>query len=260
MRFKLTLHIDKQVRNNTIPINYQYECCAVIYKIFSRSNEEYAFWLHKNGYTADKKQFKLFTFSRFFIQEYKVNNDLLNIFSDTITWYISFLPEVSTCEFIKGIFKDQEFDIGNQKAKIKCRVQNIEMIPSPIFSDTMTFKTISPMCLTLKRDNGTDEYISPSHSLSIEIIKKNLYDKYKSYKGNIFNENGFPFNFNVLGKEKSSLITIKEGMPQESKIRGYNCKFQITTHPELMNIMYQAGIGSKNSMGFGMVEEWKENE
>jgi len=50
MRFRLRLYVNKQVYGNVLPINYQYEQSAAIYKILSRSGEDYATWLHDNGF------------------------------------------------------------------------------------------------------------------------------------------------------------------------------------------------------------------
>lgn len=65
MRFKLLLDVNKKAFGNVLPINYQYEQSAVIYRILSSAEIEYANCLHENGYTLENgKQFKLFTFSR----------------------------------------------------------------------------------------------------------------------------------------------------------------------------------------------------
>ncbi len=258
MRFKLVIYIDKYKYGDRLPINYQYECSAVIYKILSKSDEQFSQWLHDNGYTADKKLFKLFTFSRLQIPQYQLQGDKLKILSDTMEWYISFVPEISTREFIQGIFKEQAFTIGNKQVKISCLVKSIEMLPPPSLQKSMTFETISPICLTLKRANGTDEYISPTHPMANELIKQNLLDKYQAANGHALAGEDIPFYFKVISEPKSSLVTIKADTPQESKVRGYNCRFQLTAPEELMRIAYDGGIGSKNSMGFGMVKEWKE--
>lgn len=260
MRFKLIINIDKYKRGNIIPINYQYECSAVIYKILSKSDEQFSQWLHDNGYNADKKLFKLFTFSRLKIPQYRIVNEYIRIISDYIEWQISFIPEISTREFIQGIFKDQEFELGNKNARINCRIQNIEMLPPPEFKETMTFQTLSPICLTLKRDNGSDEYISPTHPMAMPLIKQNLIDKYKAIQGKDFPNSDFDFDFKVINEPRSSLITIKSDTPQESKVRGYSCIFQLTAPIELMKIAYDGGVGSKNSMGFGMVEVMRDEK
>jgi len=259
MRFKLIINIDKSKGRDKLPINYQYECSAVIYKILSNSNEKFSQWLHDNGYNADKKLFKLFTFSRLKIPQYRIINEYIRILSDHIEWQISFIPEISTREFIQGIFREQEFELGNRNARIKCRIQNIEMLPPPEFSETMTFQTLSPIYLTLKRDNGSDEYISPTHPMAMPIIKQNLLDKYKAFQGKDFPDHDFAFDFKVINEPRSSLITIKADTPQESKIRGFSCQFTMTAPEEIMQIAYNGGIGGKNSIGFGMIRE-VENE
>lgn len=76
MRFLLNLNIDKRRNGSLLPLNYQYECSALIYKILFNANRDYATWLHENGFTGDKKQFKLFTFSRFYFPKYKIEREL----------------------------------------------------------------------------------------------------------------------------------------------------------------------------------------
>ncbi|MDO9153746.1 MAG: CRISPR-associated endoribonuclease Cas6 [Paludibacter sp.] len=254
MRFKITLTLDKKAFGDRIPLNYQYECSAVIYKILSKSNESYSRWLHDNGFRMDGKQFKLFTFSRLQIAQWKIQDAYLQILSDKVEWEISFLPERSTQEFIQGLFKEQTFALGNRRAKVRFTVQNIELMPSPVFTETMQFECMSPVCLNFKRDDGGYNYIDPENSAAPELIKQNLLNKFKAFTGEIFTPENFPFEFKVITKPKSSLITIKANTPEESKIRGFHCRFQLTAPVELMKIMYESGIGGKNSIGFGMVK------
>jgi len=254
MRFKITLTLDKRAYGDRIPLNYQYECSAVIYRILSKSDEAYSGWLHDNGFRVDGKQFKLFTFSRLHVSKWKIQGAFLQILSDTVEWEISFLPERSTQEFIQGLFKEQSFDLGNRDAKVKFTVQNVELISSPAFSETMQFECQSPMCLAYKRDDGGYDYIDPEHLSAKELIKINLLNKFNAFTGEPFLPISFPFEFKVLSKPKSALITIKANTPEESKIRGFLCRFQLTCPAELMKIMFECGIGGKNSLGFGMVK------
>ena len=70
MRFNITLRVNAQKFGRRLPINYQYEMSAAIYKILSSGSGEYAQWLHDNGFTLEKgKQFKLFTFSHLNVPE-----------------------------------------------------------------------------------------------------------------------------------------------------------------------------------------------
>ena len=85
MRFKLTLNVNKNAFGNRLPINYQYEQSAVIYRILASGNEQFAMWLHENGYQLESgKRFKLFTYSPFKVEKRRIVNDRLILLSDTI--------------------------------------------------------------------------------------------------------------------------------------------------------------------------------
>ncbi|MEK7698822.1 MAG: hypothetical protein AAB332_00310 [Planctomycetota bacterium] len=61
MRIKITLSADK---SGIIDFNYQHQIQAIIYGFLSRSNPDYALWLHQQGFVYKKdKRFKLFVFS-----------------------------------------------------------------------------------------------------------------------------------------------------------------------------------------------------
>lgn len=254
MRFKITLLADKKAFGDLLPFSYQYELSAVIYKILSNSDQSYSQWLHDNGFRKDGRKFKLFTFSRLKIEQLKPRGTYFQLISDKAEWEICFLPERSTREFIQGLFKDQSFELGNREAKIRFTVQNIELIPTPVINECMQFECLSPICLNFKRNDGGYNYIDPENTAATELVKQNLLDKYQSFTGQTFSPTEFPFELKVLTKPKSTLITIKANTPEESRIRGFMCRFQLTAPVELMKIMYECGIGGKNSIGFGMVK------
>lgn len=254
MRFKLTLYIDKKAFGDRIPLNYQYAASALVYRILSNSGSDFANWLHENGYSDEKRRFKLFTFSRLYAQRYLIEGPYMKILSDKLYWYISFLPEKGTQEFIQGLFNQRSFELGDRRARFSFRVENIEILPSPTFTDSMTFETLSPACIVRQEEDGSEKYIALDHPDAVEIVKLNLLNKYKAFHGHEFPNNAFPFRLEALSRPKSSLVTIKEGTPQESRVRGYMCRFSLTAPVELMKIMYETGLGSKNSQGFGMSE------
>ena len=254
MRFRLQLHINKQRHGDTLPFNYQYECSAVIYKIMARSDAAFAAWLHDNGFQSDRKQFKLFTYSRLHIPQYQVKGNNMKILSDTIEWYISFLPEISTQQFIQGIFSEQTFELGNKFNKIQCTVNSVEVVPPPHFTDTMRFNTLSPACVVLKHSDKSEEYIAPDRPEAARLILQNLLDKYRALNGTEYPAENIHFTLKTLTIPKPVLITIKAGTPEESRIRGFMGQLEISAPEPLMKIMYDGGIGSKNSMGFGCVE------
>lgn len=256
MRFKLVLEVNKRTFGNTLPINYQYEQSAAIYKILSYGDKEYAAWLHENGFQLESgKTFKLFTFSRFKIEKRRILNDRIKILSDTVEWQISFLPEKSTEEFIKGVFNNQIFEIGDKYSCVQFVVKTIEIIPLPVFGESMQFSTMSPMCLKFKREDGKIDYISPNDVRAKQILFVGLVDKYYSLYGIKLDFSIEDMAFDILNEPKPVLVTMKSGTSNQTKVKGYMFKFRIKAPVELLKVMYDGGAGSLSSQGFGCLKE-----
>ena len=137
MRFKLIIEVNKRAFGNRLPINYQYEQSAAIYRILSGADDAYASWLHDNGFRLENgKTFKFFTYSRFKIGQYRILREAerLQILSDTVEWQIGFLPEKSTDKFIQGIFQNQVFEIGDTRSVVQFVVRSVEVMPEPEYS------------------------------------------------------------------------------------------------------------------------------
>lgn len=258
MRFRLTLEVDKKAFGNILPINYQYEQSAVIYKIISKSNEKYSSWLHNNGYSLENgKAFKLFTYSPFEIEKYRIDRETarIRIESSVVKWEISFLPEESTQEFILGVFKEQSFEIGNKGSVVRFVVKNVEAIPMPEFKEEMFFEAVSPVCIKCKNPDNTVTYLSPDNWKAEDIIKIGLLARYEIVSGKKYDGTFNDFSVKVLSEPKSKLIRIKSGTAHQTSIRGYVFKFKIKAPVELINIMYNSGMGSLCSQGFGFIKE-----
>lgn len=259
MRFKLSLEVNKRAFGNILPISYQYEQSAVIYRILSQASKEYADWLHKNGFRLENgKQFKLFTYSPLKIPKRFICREeaRIKILSDIVEWQISFLPEQSTEKFIQGLFAKQVFEIGDKQSVVRFHVQQVEVVPPPEFTEEMSFETMSSICLKAKRDDGSTEYISPVDVRAKEAIKNGLVSRYESFYGKPYLSD-FDFELNVIGAVQSKAKTLKVNTPEQTTVIGYKCDFTLKAPIELMKIMYESGIGEQCSQGFGCVREKK---
>lgn len=257
MRFKLQLEVNKRAFGNRLPINYQYEQSSAIYRILARADKDYATWLHENGFRMENgKTFKFFSYSRFDIERYKILHEegRLLILSDTVEWQISFLPEKSTQSFIQGLFMDQIFEIGDRKSTVQFIVRNVEMMPSPEFTEEMMFRTLSPMCLKLRHEGRKVDYLSPTDSAASYILFKGLIEKYSLFYGTECPFHVEGCRLEVLSSPKSVLVKIKADTPQETKVRGFMCRMRISAPLELMRFLYESSAGSLSSMGFGFLK------
>ncbi|MBP1639724.1 MAG: cas6 [Bacteroidetes bacterium] len=254
MRFKISLSIDKAAHGNALPFNYQYEISAFIYHTLAKGDAVYAQWLHQNGFETDGKKFRLFIFSPLSIDKIsidKTNNRLL-LLSDRAELLISFLTERSTEEFVKGIFAEQLFTLGDRQSKVQFKVQGIEMLPPPRFDGVLTGNLLSPLCLSRKNEEGKLHYFSAADPDAGRAIFNNLTNKYEAFYGKPFEGNN-DFDWQTLDEPRTKLITIKAGTPQKTRIRASLCRFRLKADNELLRIGYEAGLGEKGSLGFGFL-------
>lgn len=255
MRFKLTLKIDR-IYGDCLPFNYQYEQSSIIYRILSCSDEKYSLWLHNNGYSVNgSKRHKLFAYSPFIFDCVRPlpQKVCLKIIGNYAIWYISFIPEKSTSEFISGIFANQSFVIGNKIFKVKFDIVYVERIIDPPMSGKMTFQTMSPVCVKY-HDGKNIKYLSPESPLFAKGILDGLLSKYESLNSCFLDICKDAYKFKLIGDVfKSKLITIKEGTPNETKVRGFLFNFEMEAPVEFMKIAYEGGIGEQCSQGFGFI-------
>jgi CRISPR-associated endoribonuclease Cas6 len=266
MRIKLTL-VPKE-KQCCIPINYQYPLSAAIYQILSTASPEYADFLHEKGYlSADGKPLKLFTFSYLFIPGVKRDEDLLVAYNYPVcTLHISSpLIEDFIQHFVVGLFGNQELVIGNQHTVGRFHIQQVESLPVPEFTTETRFKCLSPFVVsTMKEHAGKlmPHYIRPDDPALGAAIRLNLIKKYETIYHQPPDNQELTFSLDQDyvrrkgGPEKiTKLITLKEHLEAEAtRIRAIYAPFTLAGSTELMQVAWEAGLGTHCSQGFGCVE------
>ena len=255
MRFKITLQLQPEVKGRELPINYQYPLQGAIYRTLASSDLEFSTWLHENGYQQHGKRFKLFTFSNLIVPQFGIDKqrERLIVKSDLVTLYISFLPERSTQQFVQGLFQQQVIQVADYLSGVQFVVREIQVMPPLDYHPDMTFKTLSPVCISLRNERGHMDYLAPSDPRFEQGILTGLLSRYETIHGQPFN--GTPLCYlQLLSQPKSALVRIKAYTPDETRVRGYRFHFKIDLPEELMQIAYESGLGEKGSMGFGMID------
>lgn len=255
MRFNIELQ--RNSKQKMLPIDYQYYIGAWIYKVIKNCDSEFSSFLHKQGYTSGNKKFKFFCYSPLKIKQsiFHKEKSLLEIRNNSLSVQVSFyLPDIAE-RFILGLFKQQKVYIGDQYNGIDCIVNSIERLPSPPLNKTMNYTAKSPIVVSIMpHDEKYAKYLSPEDENYSELLKNNLLQKSEAVKTNLKLPIDFSFRLIPESKIKSKLITIKAYTPQESKIRGFVYNFTLTAPPEIHDLIINAGLGEKNSTGFGWCE------
>jgi CRISPR-associated endoribonuclease Cas6 len=259
MRFKLIL--ERTGSGRFIPINYQYELSAAIYRIVDQTDSGFATFLHDQGYRANGKPFRLFTFSRLFFQGFKVLTESGRIehYGKEVTFEVSFLVDQIAEEFIRGIFINQELYLGDKISGTTYQVQRIEAIAKPVFVPVMHYRCMSPILIKRRRESGGEDYLNPEDKEYADIVLENLLSKSMAFSTvSVGSSMGLleerpKLSLSVVGRIYKNGVTIKQLTPQQTKLIGYSYEFELTAPVELQEIGYYAGFGHLNSQGFGCV-------
>jgi CRISPR-associated endoribonuclease Cas6 len=260
MRFRIVLHTLNPGRN--LPLNYQYELSAWVYRCIHYGSPDFSKWLHESGYSTGTQRFKLFTFSNLEIEkgDFSISGDRLVLKSGNCSFQIAFLLPDTASPFIQGLFHKQEFTLGDIFTRVDFLVQTVERLPEPVYAKTMDFRTLSPIVIGKSRltegGKGT-EYLAPDSPDYEHYFFQNLSRKVEVYQSitGITPEEAVECHFELIGKAKSKLILIKGGKEQQTKVKGYLFLFRLTAPVSWLKVAMDAGVGEKNSLGMGCVVE-----
>lgn len=261
MRFKLTLTTTDRFPELTL--NYQYPLSAIIYKILQRADEDYALFLHEQGYRHGSKTFKFLTFSDL-RTSFTIRGDRLVMKTNQAELIVCFhLPSAAEI-FIRGLFLNQQIEIADRKSKVAFTIEQVVAENSSINSlenREVLLQPMSPIVVSSKNEHGNYDYLSPEHGGYSELLINNLVDKYAAANDKSAVEltslrsavTITPVYFSHTPRHR--LIAIKEGTPAETKVRGYD-KFRLSIQApvELIELALNAGMGSYNAIGMGSVE------
>lgn len=261
MRILLTLSHRKYMMR--LPVNNSYLLSSLIYNIVDSSSSEYAEILHEQGYRMGNKSFKLFTFSTINPangRKWEIRGDGTMSTNERQLHFMITSPKAEFIEhLVIGLLRDPYVMIGAERF----RVEGVMRLDAPEFSYDMRFIAMSPLVCTTK--NETDryaQYLFPEDRDFEKMLFENLCRKYQALHGKPFCDDAGTLRFTIdrdyverrKGKVQK-LITIKEGRPEETRVKGVLAPFRLEAPVALMEIGYNCGFGEKNSQGFGMVKE-----
>jgi CRISPR-associated endoribonuclease Cas6 len=259
----IDLHLTFQrLSGNLLPMNYQYELSSWIYRVIGTADPEHSRFLHERGFQAEGRQFKMFTFSQLDMRPYTPEGGQFRLTGNQLALTVRFLIDRSLESFVRGLFVNQEFFLGNQTGGIDLRVAQVQTVAAPAFRPLMRYACLSPICVSAWRPDGTAAYLTPEdknyghHLLSNLLRKETALAGYQHPAGREAAEaKELPeYKFRLLNPPRKKGIHIKAGTAQHTQVIGYLFHFELLAPPELHEIGYYAGFGEKNSMGFGCAQ------
>jgi CRISPR-associated endoribonuclease Cas6 len=250
MRVKLTLRASEQA--TLLPLNYSHAVASLIYDTLGKASSDFAARLHDEGFNAGGRRFKLFTFSRLATRRSRVKGDRLLLEDPFITLEISSPIAEFVEHFVTGLFQAESFNIAGARFDL----QQAETLRTPAFTGRMSFRALSPITESVRDERGGVRFLSQEDDWS-EIMQRNLLRKYQALHGHAPADERLRWTWDQdylkdaarRGRRASVLVDIR-GI----KVRGWLAPFTVEGSPDLIELGYEAGFGSRNSMGFGMAE------
>lgn len=241
MRFEIIFDSDQPIR---LPIQYNYAIQGMIY---NHLGSEYSSQLHDEGYAYQNRNFKLFTFSRLNgeFKQLRESNEIL--FYPPITIIISSPIERFVYELGYSLLISDDLRLGDNSVK----VSEFNALPEPKISSTETIGMQSPITVysTLKTQDNKSKtyYYSPYEQDFTRLIESNLKKKYSLIHDKEPKDDQ-TLSIKPLKVSKNSEVIIRY---KGTIIKAWRGVYILEGDPELIKVAYDAGLGNKNSQGFG---------
>lgn len=229
---KITLKAEYPLR---LPLKYNNLVQGVIYKCMEGSFPE----LHDEGWTDGNRVFRMFTFGQLQGQ-YRIEGKSI-VFYNTVR-----LEVRSPSPEIIGTISDYLLGVGFIRlGEVVLPIINLEASNRLLFKELAHIRMKSYLTIH-KTDGRKTLYFSPFDREFEILIRKNAESKLRAA--------GFPLpaKFRLVPEEDTVRKVITRF--KDTIVEGYEGCFRLETSAEAMALLYYAGLGDRNSQGFGMFE------
>jgi len=213
--------------------------------IYSALGDHYGNWLHDVGFVQGGRSLKLFTFSRP-MGAYRRMGDYLE-FRGPVSVIVSSPVEEFVERLCSGLLERGGADLEVNRLKL----ESVEVLAAPELGEEMDVVTLSPITVysTLYTADGRGKtyYYSPFEREFSELLLRNLVRKAEVL--GIRDGGGRGLEVHPVGRVRE-VISIFKG----TVVKGWAGRFLLKGDPAILRTGYEAGLGAKNSAGFGMVE------
>lgn len=232
----------------SIPIQYNHLVQAMIYASW---NDEMASFIHDHGFLLEKRAFRFFTFSRL-AGPYQREGDRLR-FTGPVTLQVAspiqaLLEELAASMLQKGTVRLGPSDL---------RVESVELRPTPEVIAPVTVRCLSPVTVyqTLYDQQGRAKtyYYAPTEREFAAQCSANAQRKLRAFGGTLAEDAVLTVEPVGIRAHHQAIVKYKETV-----IKGWSGWFRLGGSPELIRLVLDAGLGAKNSQGFGMLDLAKE--
>lgn len=235
MQIKLQLIPEKPL---VIPYNYNYQLQSALYSMLGEVGES-DFW-HDNGF-GDITKYKGFCFSGLEGQ-YSIEREAKKLcFEENIFMEI----RSPVFGFIDAIQRSLELHPYITLFDTRLEIASTALENRHLRDGRIRLNAVTPVVVHSTTDDGHTNYYSPEEESFYVRICSNIIKKYESITGKVA-----PDVYLRPAGDFKKIVTKYKGF----YINGYTGQFEINTTLKMAEFIYNAGLGEKNSQGFGFVK------
>lgn len=200
----------------------------------------YSQQIHETGKQAEGRQFKLFNFSEL-KGSYRIEGHTIVFLSQaqlTVRSIDAYLIQLLFSYFNTHptvMLADQQVQVGS-----------VILSDPHIYESEICVHTLSPITVYRTEADGHTTYFSPDDPEFYNAILINARRKWLSFYGD---DSAFSLEIAPVAGMRAKKCATRF---KQTFITGWHGKFLLKAPPQVLNFMYQIGLGSKNSQGFGM--------
>jgi len=222
-----------------LPKSYNHILQAFFYKNMDPYISKF---LHNIGFLYGKRRFKLFTFSKVIAKLSKKTDSLLVFEGDLTLYFASPLVDIVKSH-LTTLLKRENLFLGKNKVYLES-IENIQ----PKEEEELTVRTLSPITVyRTPKGEKRFHYFNPFQEEFYDILKKNLLKKFNLIYGRNYDRELTIEPVKVKKNYKKKIVF------KGTLIEAWEGYFKVKASPEMIRLVQEAGLGSKNSAGFGMV-------
>ena len=222
-----------------LPMAHQYALQGLIYRILGE-HPAYSDFLHDRGFASDGYAFRFFVFGSL-RGEYRVENKRI-FFPDTVKWELRSPDAAFLQTFLTACPAGKELALEGQKLT----AEEVRLMNSPVIRDGDTV-FVNRMTERVTDETGHSVYYSPEDREFFDLAAANAEKKWHSMHADE------PLRFSaerVPGEEYRRTVTTFKG----TYVTAWSGKIRLHGDPAALAFLYDTGLGSRNSQGFGLFE------
>lgn len=238
MQLTIVHHLEKELR---LPLSYHHIVQSAIYHCIGQE-KNYSSFLHDHGYVSEKRNYKMFTFG-LLRGKYTIEKKQI-VFRETVILEVRSVEARLIEQMASFVRRNGITYLGETYHNLTVHVSD-----DTVEGTELVARMSSPICVySTDREQKKTYYYSPDDIEFSDMINESFIRKYHAYCG-VEPDSGIHIeSLRVTQRDES--VTRYKGF----YITAWSGTYRLEGKRKYLDFLYQTGLGSKTSQGFGMFD------